>query len=62
MIIVNDPPGSLPIEVEQGATLLLDGRGYVNEQYPEGNFVGPTIVADVTPEMDIYREEVFGPV
>eukprot|EP01047_Picozoa_sp_COSAG01_P063479 COSAG01_NODE_8232_length_2862_cov_15.949330_6_plen_49_part_00 len=48
--------------MEQGATLLLDGRGYVNEQYPEGNFVGPTIVADVTPEMDIYREEVFGPV
>jgi len=47
---------------EQGATILLDGRGYSVEEYPEGNFVGPTIIADVTPDMDCYKEEVFGPV
>jgi malonate-semialdehyde dehydrogenase (acetylating) / methylmalonate-semialdehyde dehydrogenase len=47
---------------EQGATILLDGRGYHVEEYPDGNFVGPTIIADVTPDMDCYKEEIFGPV
>jgi hypothetical protein len=47
---------------EQGATILLDGRGYSVEGYPDGNFVGPTIIADVTPDMDCYKEEIFGPV
>ena len=30
--------------------------------YESGNFVGPTIISDVTPEMDCYKEEIFGPV
>jgi len=47
---------------KEGAKLLVDGRGYQVEGYPEGNFVGPTLFADVTPEMTIYREEIFGPV
>lgn len=48
--------------VEQGATLLLDGRNCTVEGYPNGNFVGPTIIADVTKDMDVYTEEIFGPV
>lgn len=48
--------------VEDGAKLLLDGRGLTVEGYEEGAFVGPTILADVTPDMTIAKEEVFGPV
>ncbi len=48
--------------VEQGATLLLDGRGVEVEGYPKGNFIGPTLFSDVTTEMDIYTQEIFGPV
>ena len=47
---------------KEGAKLLVDGRGYQVEGYPDGNFVGPTLFTDVTPEMSIYREEIFGPV
>ncbi|THC94322.1 hypothetical protein EYZ11_006198 [Aspergillus tanneri] len=36
---------------EEGVTILLDGRGCKPEKYPNGNFVGPTIVTDVTPDM-----------
>jgi malonate-semialdehyde dehydrogenase (acetylating) / methylmalonate-semialdehyde dehydrogenase len=45
--------------VEEGATLAVDGRE-VGEG--EGSFVGPTIMDDVTPEMEVAREEIFGPV
>ena len=48
--------------VEQGATLLLDGRNYQVDGYPDGNFVGPTLFTNVTTEMDIYTQEIFGPV
>ncbi|MCE9663209.1 CoA-acylating methylmalonate-semialdehyde dehydrogenase [Halomonas sp. M5N1S17] len=47
---------------QEGAKLLVDGRGYEVSGYEHGNFVGPTVFADVTPEMTIYREEIFGPV
>lgn len=47
---------------EQGAVLELDGRNYQVEGYPNGNWVGPTMFSGVTPEMDIYKEEIFGPV
>lgn len=47
---------------EEGATLLLDGRGYKPEKYPNGNWLGPTIITNVTPTMRCYREEIFGPV
>ncbi|OAA32555.1 methylmalonate semialdehyde dehydrogenase [Moelleriella libera RCEF 2490] len=46
----------------EGATILLDGRTYKNDKYPNGNFVGPTIIANVTPDMTCYKEEIFGPV
>ncbi|KAK6504069.1 hypothetical protein TWF506_002283 [Arthrobotrys conoides] len=48
--------------VDEGATLLLDGRGYKPAKYPNGNFVGPTILSNVTTEMECYKEEIFGPV
>jgi malonate-semialdehyde dehydrogenase (acetylating)/methylmalonate-semialdehyde dehydrogenase len=48
--------------VGEGATLLLDGRNCKVEGYPDGNFVGPTIIAGVKPHMRCYREEIFGPV
>ncbi|KAE9982544.1 hypothetical protein EG328_010826 [Venturia inaequalis] len=46
----------------EGATILLDGRGVKPEKYPNGNFIGPTIIANVKPHMKCYTEEIFGPV
>jgi malonate-semialdehyde dehydrogenase (acetylating)/methylmalonate-semialdehyde dehydrogenase len=48
----------------EGATILLDGRGQTpaSGKYPDGNWVGPTIIADVKPHMKCYTEEIFGPV
>jgi len=54
--------GLIDSGVAEGATLVLDGREISVDGYPDGNFVGPTIFTDVTPEMRIYREEIFGPV
>lgn len=47
--------------VAEGATLPLDGRKYKNPKYPQGNFVGPTIIDNVKPHMTCYKEEIFGP-
>lgn len=47
---------------KEGANILLDGRGYRPADFPNGNFVGPTIIAGVKPHMECYREEIFGPV
>jgi len=48
--------------IEEGATLLLDGRDCKVEGYPDGFFVGPTVFDNVTPDMTIAKEEIFGPV
>ncbi len=48
--------------VEEGASLILDGRGISVEGFENGNFVGPTIFDNVTSDMQIYKEEIFGPV
>jgi len=48
--------------VEQGADLVVDGRGFSLQGYEDGYFVGPSFFDKVTPEMDIYKEEIFGPV
>ena len=45
-----------------GARLLMDGRDASVAGYPRGHWVGPTVFEDVTPEMPIGSEEVFGPV
>jgi len=47
---------------KEGANLVLDGRGATVEGYPNGNWVGPTVFRDVTVDMDIYKQEIFGPV
>lgn len=48
--------------VESGARLVLDGRKIQVPGYSKGNFIGPTILADVTPDMECYQHEIFGPV
>ncbi|GAA3233451.1 CoA-acylating methylmalonate-semialdehyde dehydrogenase [Pseudonocardia petroleophila] len=46
----------------QGATLAVDGRGLTVPGHEDGFFVGPTVIDRVTTEMDVYTEEIFGPV
>ncbi|KAJ5723060.1 aldehyde dehydrogenase [Penicillium malachiteum] len=46
----------------EGAKLLRDGRGFKPPKYPNGNWVAPTIISEVTPSMQCYKEEIFGPV
>jgi malonate-semialdehyde dehydrogenase (acetylating)/methylmalonate-semialdehyde dehydrogenase len=48
--------------IDEGAELLLDGRGVKVDGYPDGNWVGPTVFNRVRPSMTIAREEIFGPV
>ncbi|MEM4487205.1 MAG: CoA-acylating methylmalonate-semialdehyde dehydrogenase [Desulfurococcaceae archaeon] len=48
--------------LNEGAKLVLDGRGYVNPDYPMGFYIAPTLLEDVRPEMKVAREEIFGPV
>ena len=48
--------------IEEGAVCVLDGRGYKPEGYEKGNFLAPTVLKDVTPDMTCYKEEIFGPV
>lgn len=48
--------------IDEGAHCILDGRNIVVPGFEKGNFVGPTILTDVTPSMECYREEIFGPV
>ncbi|HEX7099769.1 MAG TPA: CoA-acylating methylmalonate-semialdehyde dehydrogenase [Acidimicrobiia bacterium] len=48
--------------IEEGAELVVDGRGYAPEGYENGFYVAPTLFDRVTPDMTIYKEEIFGPV
>ncbi|MBI4240170.1 MAG: CoA-acylating methylmalonate-semialdehyde dehydrogenase [Candidatus Rokubacteria bacterium] len=48
--------------LQEGAKLLLDGRGVIPAGSSNGYFIGATIFAEVRPEMTIAREEIFGPV
>jgi malonate-semialdehyde dehydrogenase (acetylating)/methylmalonate-semialdehyde dehydrogenase len=48
--------------VEQRAKLVVDGRGLRIQGYESGFFVGPTLFDHVTRDMEIYRQEIFGPV
>ena len=47
---------------EQGAHVAVDGRQLVVKGYEKGFFLGPTVIDHVTPAMEVYREEIFGPV
>ena len=48
--------------IAEGADLLLDGREFKVDEYPNGFFVGPTIFDNVKPDMEIANHEIFGPV
>jgi len=48
--------------IDQGAELVVDGRDFKLQGYEDGFFVGPHLFDRVTPDMDIYRQEIFGPV
>ncbi len=48
--------------VTEGAKLVVDGRGFKMQGYESGNFMGGCLFDEVTPEMRIYKEEIFGPV
>lgn len=48
--------------VDEGAELVVDGRGFALQGYEDGFFVGPTLFDHVTTDMSAYREEIFGPV
>jgi len=48
--------------VDEGAELVVDGRGFTLQGHEEGFFVGPSLFDHVTPDMQSYKEEIFGPV
>ncbi len=54
--------GYVDTGVEEGATLAVDGRGTTLQGYEGGYFLGGCLFDAVTPEMTIYKEEIFGPV
>ena len=47
---------------DEGATCLVDGSDFTLKGYETGNWVGPTVFSDVTEAMQIYQQEIFGPV
>ena len=52
----------IDIGVQEGAKLKVDGRGFKLQGYEEGFYIGGSLFDHVTPEMRIYKEEIFGPV
>jgi malonate-semialdehyde dehydrogenase (acetylating)/methylmalonate-semialdehyde dehydrogenase len=52
----------IQIGADEGAEMVLDGRGFALQGYEEGFFIGPTLFDRVTPHMQTYKEEIFGPV
>nr|WP_086938245.1 CoA-acylating methylmalonate-semialdehyde dehydrogenase [Thaumasiovibrio occultus] len=47
---------------QEGASLLLDGRGFSHPSRPNGNWLAPSLIDDVSTDMTVYQQEVFGPV
>ncbi len=52
----------IKIGVKEGAKLIEDGRNYKIQGYENGYFIGPTLFDNVSKDMTIYKEEIFGPV
>ncbi len=48
--------------ISQGAAVVCGGHRLTEEAFTNGSFFAPTVLSNVTPEMEIYREETFGPV
>ncbi|HEX4041521.1 MAG TPA: CoA-acylating methylmalonate-semialdehyde dehydrogenase [Xanthobacteraceae bacterium] len=60
--LLNKVRGYIDIGIKEGAKLVVDGRGFKLQGYENGNFIGGCLFDDVTPDMKIYKEEIFGPV
>src|SRR5437870_7137016 len=54
--------GYVDIGVKEGAKLVVDGRGFKMQGYENGYYMGGCLFDNVTPDMRIYKEEIFGPV
>jgi len=54
--------GYVDLGVKEGAKLVVDGRGFKMQGYESGNFMGGCLFDHVTPQMRIYKDEIFGPV
>jgi malonate-semialdehyde dehydrogenase (acetylating)/methylmalonate-semialdehyde dehydrogenase len=54
--------GYIKLGVDEGAQLVVDGRGFKVAGHENGFFTGGTLFDHVTPQMRIYKEEIFGPV
>jgi malonate-semialdehyde dehydrogenase (acetylating) / methylmalonate-semialdehyde dehydrogenase len=54
--------GWIQTAVDEGAELVVDGRGFTLQGHEQGFFIGPTLLDRVTPDMKSYHEEIFGPV
>jgi malonate-semialdehyde dehydrogenase (acetylating) / methylmalonate-semialdehyde dehydrogenase len=54
--------GYIQMAVDEGAELVVDGRGFSLQGYENGYFLAPTLLDHVTPDMQSYKEEIFGPV
>lgn len=59
---LNKVSGYVDLGVQEGAKLVVDGRGLKLQGYENGFFLGGTLFDNVTPDMRIYQEEIFGPV
>src|SRR6202043_2044990 len=60
--LLNKVRGYIDTGVKEGAKLVGDGRNFKLQGYENGNFIGGCLFDDVTPDMKIYKEEIFGPV
>ena len=52
----------IQIGVDEGAELVVDGRGFALQGFEKGFFIGPSLFDQVKPTMKTYQEEIFGPV
>ncbi|MBR7518528.1 aldehyde dehydrogenase family protein, partial [Mycobacterium tuberculosis] len=54
--------GYVDLGIQEGAKLVVDGRGFKMQGYENGFYMGGCLFDHVTPDMRIYKEEIFGPV
>ena len=54
--------GYIQMAVDEGAELVVDGRGFTLQGFEDGFFLAPTLIDHVKPDMKSYQDEIFGPV
>ena len=52
----------IQMAVDEGAEIVVDGRGFSLQGYEDGYYLAPTLIDRVTPQMKSYQDEIFGPV